>query len=242
MNTIVSAFIGDVNCKYTDTLQRYYALGHLLLQSTTPKIVFVDETMAATIGDRYDKENTVLVVVDRRDVYLFEHAEALTDFDVRSTDHSKDTLGFMMTMCSKTEWVRKAVALNSFNTAHFTWVDFGIRHVFRCSDDVFVQKLNALAFKPRAGLRAGGIWDVAEVYPVDLYKDVAWYFAGGVFGGDREALVHFADCVKAKCIEIMTTKKTLMWEVNVWYLLHRDGSCVFDFYPCDHDDTIVDHY
>jgi hypothetical protein len=63
MSTIVSAFISNVNHKYDNTLQRYYEFGKLLLQSTTPKIIFVDNAMFNLIGENYDNENTLIIKV-----------------------------------------------------------------------------------------------------------------------------------------------------------------------------------
>lgn len=248
MTTLVSAFLSGVNYKYPDALERYCSLGRLLLQSTTPKIVFVDETMAALLKDVENNDNTLLVTIKKGDLYLYDYATQLSRFHVHTTDPTKDTAEFMLTVCSKPELVRKAVDLDPFKTDHFVWVDFGLRHVFRCSDEAFVAKLDNLKYKkhPANAVRIGGIWDIAyrceqDVYK-DVYKDVLWYFAGGVFGGSKETLLHFARAMRAKCIELMTEQNTLMWEVNVWYLLHREQKVEFDIYKCDHNDSIVDNY
>jgi hypothetical protein len=156
----------------------------------------------------------------------------------------------MLTICGKTEWVRKATALNAFRTEHFVWVDFGLRHVFRCTDEGYVRHLDALQHRPppaENNVRIAGIWDPEAAYAADPYKDVLWYFAGGVFGGRKDALLHFADATKAKCIEIMEEKNTLMWEVNVWYLLLKENkenkeTFAFDIYRCDHNDSMLERY
>ena len=243
MNTIVSAFISNVNGKYKDPLERYYNFGKLLLKSNTPKIVFVDDAMVQLIGTNYDKTNTLLVNIDNKQSYLYDYMGYVNKFNINSTDHSKDTIDFMFTMCNKTEWMRQAIILNYFNTEHFIWVDFGIRHVFHCSDDSFVEKINNLKFKVYKSIRIGGIWNIKYVYNIDIYKDISWYFAGGIFGGHKDTLIQFADVMKVKCIEIMTTKNTIMWEVNIWYLIYKETETLsFDIYHCDHNDTIIEHY
>ena len=40
----------------------------------------------------------------------------------------------------------------------------------------------------------------------------------------------------------MTTKNTIMWEVNVWYLIYNENKLLFDIYDCDHTDSIIDNY
>ena len=201
MNTIVSAFVSNVNNRYTDTTKQYYELGKTLLLSCVPKIIFVDKIMFDCIGVNYDKNNTLIVEIDKFDSYLYKYKHLLDKFYLNSTNYSKDTIEFMFTMCNKTEWVRKAIEINHFNTDHFIWVDFGIRHISKeLNNEQFTDKLNNLQFKTYKDLRIGGIWDVKYIYPIDIYKDIAWYFAGGVFGGNKQTLLQFADLMMTKCI------------------------------------------
>jgi hypothetical protein len=145
-------------------------------------------------------------------------------------------------MCNKTEWIRQANLLNKFNTDNFMWIDFGIRYIFKCSDEEFIEKINELQFKKYENIRIGGIWDINNLYTFNIYRDITWYFAGGVFGGHKDALLQFADITKEKCIEIMTKKNTIMWETNIWYLIYKEEKLVFDIYHCNHDHSLVDYY
>ena len=55
--TIVSAFVSNINERYSDSLNIYYNNGILLIKSNTPKIIFVDELMYNMIGNNYDETN-----------------------------------------------------------------------------------------------------------------------------------------------------------------------------------------
>ena len=242
MSTLVSAFVSNVNERYTDSLKRYYKFGKLLLKSNTPKIIFLDEPMYNLIGDEYDKTNTFIIKIQKKDVYLYNYIDRLSRFNVNSTDHTKDTLEFMFTMCNKTEWVKEAILLNHFKTENFIWVDFGIRHVFSGTDDDFIEKINALNSKMYSGVRIGAIWNLNSRFNIDVYKDIAWYFAGGVFGGNANSLIKFSELMKDKCIDIMTNKNTIMWEVNIWYLIYTENQDIFDVYYCNHDNSIITNY
>jgi hypothetical protein len=147
-------------------------------------------------------------------------------------------------MSNKTEWIKQAIELNPFQTDNFIWIDFGIRHIFPTSftDDEFIEKINALYNKSYDNVRIGGIWNIHYDYNINIYKDVAWYFAGGVFGGNIESLIKFAYLMKEKCIYIMTTKNTIMWEVNIWYLLYNENNDLFNIYICNHDSSLVENY
>ena len=241
MNTIVTSFLSNVNNKYHDTLNRYSKFGKLLLKSRVPKIIYVDEEMFNLIADDYDKNNTLIIKITKQDLYLYDYLEHLTQFEINSTDYNKDTIEFMFTMCNKTEWIRNAILLNHFKTENFIWIDFGIRHIFNDDND-FIEHINALEYKIYDNVRIGGIWNIDYDYNNNIYKDVLWYFAGGVFGGNQKALIKFADLMKEKCITIMTTKNTIMWEVNIWYLIYIENKELFNIYKCDHNSSLVFNY
>jgi hypothetical protein len=83
---------------------------------------------------------------------------------------------------------------------------------------------------------------VNRIYNVNIFTDIAWYFAGGVFGGDKDQLFEFAEKMKIGCLNIINQKQTLMWEVNIWYLIYLGNQELFDCYTCDHNDSILSNY
>lgn len=242
--TIVSAFVTNVN-NVDRTLESYFNYGKLLLESDLPKIIFVDEPMLELIHNSsldYNNNKTLIIKINKTDTYLYKYINDVSNFNINSTNSKKDTIEFMFTMCSKTEWLKRAILLNPFNTNNFIWLDFGLRHVFKCDDDSFISKINSLKCKTYENVRIASIWNLDYKYNVDIEKDIAWYFAGGVFGGNKDSLILFADKMKEKCIDIITTKKCIMWEVNIWYLIYLENKGLFDNYQCDHNDSIIDNY
>ena len=242
MSTIVSAFLSNVNLRDDKNIHTYYNHVKLLIKSTLPKIIFLDDAIFNLIGDDYDKNNTLIIKIDKYDSYLYDYKKLITNFEINTTYPKKDSIDYMLTICNKTELIKKAILLNYFNTDNFIWIDFGIKHVFKCSDDEFIEKLNNLYNKYNSTIRIAAIWNLEYNYNIDVYKNVAWYFAGGVFGGNKNILLQFAELMKTKCIEIITTKKTIMWEVNIWYLIYLENKELFDAYYCDHNDSIIDNY
>ena len=243
MNTIVSAFVSNINNRDDITLKRYYELGKLLLKSTVPKIIFVDETMFNLINLLdYDISNTNIVKIKKINIYLYKYINSLSQFNLNTDNPNKDTIEYIITQCNKTEWVKSAIELNTFNTNNFIWVDFGIRYIFNCSDKEFIEKIDELKYKVYKNVRIGNIWNLQNNYNINIYKDIAWYFAGGIFGGNKESLLHFSNKIKEKCIDIILTKNTLMWEVNIWYLIYIENKEIFDNYSCNHNNSIIDNY
>ena len=243
MNTIVSAFVSNINNRDDITLKRYYELGKLLLKSTVPKIIFVDEIMFNLINLLdYDISNTNIVKIKKINIYLYKYINSLSQFNLNTDNPNKDTIEYIITQCNKTEWVKSAIELNTFNTNNFIWVDFGIRYIFNCSDKEFIEKIDELKYKVYKNVRIGNIWNLQNNYNINIYKDIAWYFAGGIFGGNKESLLHFSNKIKEKCIDIILTKNTLMWEVNIWYLIYNENKEIFDNYSCNHNNSIIDNY
>ena len=246
MSTIVSGFVSNINERYSDSLERYYKNGSFLLQSTTPKIIFVDKIMFDLIGNNYNKINTLIIEINKNETYLYDYLPYLNNFKINTSNNSKDTIEFMFTMCNKTELVKKAIFLNHFKTDNFIWVDFGIKHIFNesFSDDEFIIKINNLQYKKYNDnkVRIGKIWNLDYELNIDIYKNVVWYFAGGVFGGNIDSLEKFGNLMKSKCIDIIMSKNTIMWEVNMWYLIYIENNNLFDIYSCNHDTTLICNY
>jgi hypothetical protein len=243
MTTIVSCFLANSNSRPDRIPEKYIELGKKLLKIKTPKIVFIDESIIGCI--EYDANYTRLIPFRRDDIYLYMYKDNITNFNIVTDFKEKDTLDYMLLICNKTEIMRKAIEINHFKTEQFVWVDFGINHVFRCSDIEFEKKILNIVKKDYKNVRIGSIIDPrlpANSFKKDIYREIAWYFAGGVFGGSINALIEFANLVKEKSIETIFEKNTIMWEVNIWYLVFLENKKLFDLYFCDHNETLVTLY
>ena len=159
----------------------------------------------------------------------------------------------MLVQCHKTEWIKIAIHLfnyinqNDSIEVEFMWIDFGIYHIFNNNDSLFYNEIYKLNNKHSKGykknnLRIGSCIHPSRTYHTDIYKTIAWYFAGGVLGGSSESLLQFAELMKSECINIIKERKHLMWEVNVWYLIYLKNPELFDVYICDHNPSIISNY
>jgi hypothetical protein len=173
-------------------------------------------------------------------------------------------------MDNQLAWAKDTfVPMHSLSTVHtdqeprdehyqFMWNDFGIYHMFEKHDDpetLFLKAFSTMETRNAARYRDAisngckfdkvyfaSCWDHRSGYShFDLYRTILWVFAGSVFAGFKTPLLKLAELMKEKCIELMTTKHHLMWEVNVWYLLYKEHPELFDFYRCNHDPSII-HY
>jgi hypothetical protein len=239
MTTIVSAFLTNVN-NFRD-IEKYIEYGRQLLLADCNKVVFIDELLYDKLS-QYENNKTHLIKFNKSMLYFYEYLEKISNFSLDTTNHSKDTLDYIFIMCHKTEWMKQAIELDLYKTEQFVWIDFGIRHIFNCTDDEYRSKLETLSTKISDRVRIPTIWDLNAHYHSNPYKAILWYFAGGVFGGNKDKLLLFADLMKTKCLQIIETEHTLMWEVNVWYFIYNENKEIFDAYYGNHNHTIIDNY
>ena len=239
--TIVSALMTNVNDRSDANMDAYIRFGKLLLSSNIYKVVFIDEFIINQFLDNVN-ERTILIPINKNENYLYKYKHLITNYQLK-TNSSKDTVEYMFTMCNKTEWVNQAILLNAFNTSHFVWVDFGIKYVYGDTSCSFVSQIEKFKYTNFNKIRIGTVWGIDKEYTnYDLYQTIVWYFGGGVFGGDAGSLKKFAILMKDKCIQIIQNKHTIMWEVNIWYMIYKENKELFDVYKCDHDKTMLLNY
>jgi hypothetical protein len=247
--TLVSAFIANANQRQDRSTTDYISYGKKLMVVPINKIIFFDESAIENLPNECFNENTMIIPIKKEDNYLYQYKDQITAFQLNTTCPEKDTLDYMMTICNKTEHIKNAILLNPFKSTQFVWVDFGINHVFRDrTDEEFTSTILGLREKAFENVRIANIWDpslydmIFNNFRSNIYKDVLWFFAGGVFGGNSEALLKFADLNKEQCIKIIENDHTLMWEVNLWFQVYLKNKELFSLYRCDHNPSIIENY
>jgi hypothetical protein len=240
-STIVSAFISNINGRQEIDLAKYIENGRKLMSQNVDKVIFIEKKIYENYYSQDSFPKTHIVFFEKSEIYLYEYLPKITNFQIHSTHPEKDTVEFMFVQCHKTEWVRRAMDINPFSSDQFIWVDFGLYHVIR-NDSQFKEEIENIVTKKSEKLSIASCWNPNQWFWKDIYADVAWFFAGGVFGGHTDALYKFADYTKQKCIDIIHSHKHIMWEVNIWYLVYKDHPEIFKTYPGDHNVSILKNY
>jgi hypothetical protein len=244
MATLVTAFMTNVNQIKFRSYEKYIELGKKLLKQPIPTVCFLERSIYC---DFFEKEKhlypeTHFVFFEKQDNYLSHFEPHLTNYFVHTDNPEKDTPGYMFVQCHKTEWVKRAIEIDPFSTTDFIWVDFGIYHMLGNNDLEISLKLDEISRKQYSGVRIASCINSVEPNQGDIYHIISWFFAGSIFGGNKYKLLIFADLMKQFCIELMTHKKHIMWEINIWYLLYKEHKELFLPYMCNHDLSIIAHY
>lgn len=254
MATIVSAFISNVNQRSNRNINDYLEYGKKLLAIPVNKIIFFDEACIHLLGSEYQNECTTIIPVNKRNEYLYDYIDQITNFAINTDLPEKDTIEYIIMMCHKTEYMEKAIRLNPYHSQQFVWLDFGIYHILETKTEetptnTFEQSVLDLQKKEYTGIRIASIWNLptleyfSEKFNIGVYSDIMWVFAGGIFGGDTESLLLFSEQVKKKCIQVITERKSIVWEVNIWLLLMLENNTPFLPYYCDgHNSAMLLNY
>ena len=87
MTTIVSAFLGNANSRNDRKTDDYINLGMKLLKVNTPKVIFIDDILIELVQQvledpSYNKNNTILIPINRDSITLFKYKDSITNFNV----------------------------------------------------------------------------------------------------------------------------------------------------------------
>ena len=260
---IVSAYMSRDNIYEHRKIEDYMICGKKLLELDIFQVIYIEKNIFMSCLKEYIDEikifkydnksfeyifinNKIFVFFEKEDNYLYKYKEELINFQLDTNNPDKDTKEYMFIQCHKTEWVKITIYLLQNiqlykNEMEFIWIDFGIYHVIK-NDDLLKINITKLINSKNNKIRIASCWDINNNYNIDLYKTINWYFAGGIFGSNPTKLILFADLMKKKCLHIIQHNKTIMWEVNIWYMIYQENKELFNPYLCDHNISILENY
>ena len=228
---LVSAYVFTEN--HYQNLDFYIQNGVKMLSIQMNKIVFIDNRVIRYF-ETYKNAQTHIIPFSYEDNYLAKYLPKLQE--VTNGNPEKDTNLFYSIMCNKTEWIRKAIQLDIYDSNYFTWFDFGMYKIFNENLTIYSLK------KCYDSVRIASIWDLNQHHNVNIHKQVCWYFAGGIFGGNKQSLIQFADIMKHETLRYIQSHNALVWEVNIWYTIYKQYPGLFSPYTCNHNNSIVNNF
>ena len=240
---IVSGFIA--NCNTYRNVEKYIIYGKKLINIPMNKIICIEKEIYDEYFSNISDPYTTFIFVKKEDIYLYKYYDQITHFEPITSTPNKDTIEYMFTQCYKTEFMRMAIQMDTLEdkeNGQFIWIDFGINHLFHDNDELFNNAI--------LNLNTSSEYDLIRIAgrqytpPSDetIYRDVCWCFLGGIFGGEKNKLLAFADLMMEKCIDIITTKNTITWEVNIWYLIYKEFPELFSIYVTYHCPAMIELY
>lgn len=243
--TFVTAFINNANKRKDRDQSWYLERGKVLLNISVPKIVFIEKDLIPLLS-HINPDFNLLIPYCLNDMYLYDYINSLSN-NVITNNPNKDTIEYFMVQCNKTEWVKKAIEINHFNTEQFIWIDFGIYQFYEDIGSVkkresFSNDVIQVHSKTYRNIRIPHIWPLEDSFNMNIKRNVLWFFTGSLFGGDYKTLINFAEKMKIKCLEMVEIDNTLVWEVNIWVQIYQENADLFDLYFGEHAPNVLENY
>lgn len=242
MNSIiVSAFLLNINTRKDKSKNDYIKFGIKLLEINVPKIIFIDPELF----DIFKNINPLnkFILFTKEQMYLYNYINQITNFTIITNNPDKDTNEYFMLNIHKSEFIKLAINSNLYNSDQYIWIDFGIYFLFEKSvlgsfNDIICNIVN----KKYDNIRIASIDNHNSINLDLIYNKIYWVFAGGVFGGNKNALLQFADLVKESAINLIQKNNILIYEVNLWIFIYLENKELFNLYKCNHNPSILLNY
>jgi hypothetical protein len=240
--TIVSGFINiyKYDSSYSNKrFEEYIHNGKKLIELPIPKVIFIDKE----ISELLPKNNfTTYIEFSFQDFWLYPYIDTISKIqNIRKENPSKNCNLYLVTGLQKTDWMKKAIELNPFNSEQFMWLDFGICHIIKDTNEfnnLIIKKCNNLInpnviYSPTCKKdRITNNWfnSYYLYYPI-------FYFAGGMFIGSKKSIDQFDKSVKKQTLKLLQDNK-ITFEVNVWYMIYLENHQLFSLKSGDHNITM----
>jgi len=249
--TFVSAFMNIYKTPFQNKdLEWRFMQFHKLCKTGIPLAIFCsrdcEDYFRSSILTKYP--NVILLdVFDLSETWTYKTYDIIqidTNNSVElpnTRNPEKDTQEYLLLMNAKTEYIVRAVEKNPFNSSHFAWIDFNIFHIFGGKEGVVSDHLINLSRRKLHPyfLSFPGCWSKEQVVEDFLLNDICWRWCGGFIIGSGDRMLELHKTYMDHFENFLREKRKLVWEVNFWaYLELRHGLSV-EWYPGDHNETIL---
>jgi hypothetical protein len=201
-----------------------------------PVIAFVDPQSFEVVKS-FSLPNIVLVSISLEELETYQMIQNIPFTLPEHRCPKKDTVEFMTIMHSKAEFLHRASQINS-SCKHFAWMDFSLSYIFKEMDKslehlVFLSKQN---YKEKLFV-IPGCWSKGE-HLENIWNKIYWRFCGGFFIADQQSIKEFYTLYKDTLFNILSDKKRMIWETNIWALFEIHYNWNPTWYLADHNDSI----
>jgi hypothetical protein len=241
--TIVSGFVNlyKFETNYENKkLKEYLENGKILIDIPIPKIIFIDKEFVEILPKN---KWTTYIPFSFEDVWLYSNYQKIKNIENKMINQKKDINTYLMIGLQKSDWMKKAIDFNIYQSQQYMWIDFGIFHIMKNNVNHFqsslINKCNELInpniiYSPICKKEITSV----EYFNSTYLNYPIFYFAGGLFIGSEKAIKKFDELVKTKTLELIN-KNLLTFEVNVWYMIYTKNHQFFSVKSADHNISML---
>jgi len=249
--TIVTMFYNireKENYKYTSQLNhnpnKYFeSAKQFILKLPYNLIIFTDDESCI---DLVNKERSLLqsktYIYNKKfeETYYYRHLDKLTElqeqFKIINGSQSHESPMYIILNNNKFDFMDLAIELNTFNSSHFVWIDFGINHVALDSNEIhkwinkIPDKIKQLCINPY----------LENDTQKDFFRYIYHHTAGGLFSGSKQNLLKYSELFKLKTEQIYNEEWYQIDEA-VMTMVQRENPDLFDFFYGDYNGIISNY-
>jgi len=205
--TLVSGYINietletnNNNNKRVQTFMIYKERGQKLIDLPINKIIFIDYRY---IEEFQTNIYTKLISINFEDMEIYKYYKKVlaSNTNILSPNPNKDTALYNIIQIAKTEFIKKAIELESASKSEseneseeqsniFDWIDFGIYKLFSSYSEFQylisnISKYITMDTIKHDMVKIPGCWKLNSYDINNDFTRVNWYFCGGFFIGHK---------------------------------------------------------
>lgn len=249
--TIVTAFyniraLENGSPKDNRQMDQYLQIAeNFMMQLPYPIMFFIDpddsilyEFITQT---RQKYMNKTFIYQERfQDTYFYKDVDRIRElqqqYRIYNGDLKHETPLYVVLNNNKFHFIERAIESNPFQSSHFIWMDLGINHVARNTERIHEwilrvpDKIKQLCINP--------FIEYGDNH--DIFHNIYHHMAGGLFSGNAEYLLKYANAFKAKTAQIYSEG---WWQVDeaVMTMVQRENPDWFDLFYGDYDGIISNY-
>jgi hypothetical protein len=232
---------GNGNVKNKNT---YFDLANeFILKLPYPLIIYTDEheLLSYIIEKRQKYLNlTKIIFIPFETTYYYQYMNQLYDnkqkFQILNENIHKDTVPYMILNYNKFFFIERTIELNPFLSTHFVWIDFGINHVAKNTEEIhnwitnIPDKIKQICINP-----------YLETQNYKQFFNIIYHHtAGGLFSGSSGNLLLYSLYFRQKVQQILNDDWYQIDE-TIMTIIQREHPELFTFYYGDYEGIISNY-
>ena len=251
-NTTIVTMFYDIrkkeNYKYNTNLNhnasRYFDFAkQFLLTLPYNLIIFTDCEECVELVNKERKnlqDKTFIINKPFEEFYYFKHYNTLCDlrnkFFILNGSIEHETPMYIILNNNKFVCMEESINKNPFKSSHFLWIDFGINHVAKNTEEIYKwinnipDKIKQMCINPY----------IENVINKDFFKYIYHHTAGGLFSGSATNLLKYCELFKQKT-EHIYSEEWYQIDEAVMTMVQRENSELFEFFYGDYQGIISNY-
>lgn len=221
------------------TLDDYLGLGNYMLSVKLPMVVYTDNTLVHEHVMSFRKsigleDKTTVVWLPFEETFFYKDVTILTErmkeFCINNWNKKKDTPLYVTLNNNKFDFLTRTIQTNPYNSSFFFWMDYGIQHCAKASDEdwmlvssqwpEFIRKETERVHH----LRIHTVTKPHDTPWKEYFKMIYHHIAGSMFGGHVSPLQVYIQYFREEW-------ERILYEEKWWQLDEAVMTIVVEKYP-----------